>query len=132
MIAISTRQMATLASNSKLCFRQRLLAHIRARHATWCETHDLDALQRFVAMSIAFSQHYDVHEEVNLIRMADIQLAPGFQPRPAGWALYRLTQAGFDETTRVHNFEAALRDPRPPVMVSLQSDLAAWDRGMHG
>lgn len=106
-------------------FEQRALAHLRQRHAPWCSGRDTAGLLRHVRAATAFGQRHGIHGQANLLRLLDIAMRPGFSPQPSGYALYRLTQPGYDETTRLLNYEAVLAAPQPPVLVSLDTPMAA-------
>ena len=58
-----------------------------------------------------------------------LQVKPGFAVPPTGYLGYRLTQRSFDETTRVRNFAAALVAARRLILISLDTDLEALERG---
>jgi hypothetical protein len=129
MLTITRRQYEAFSKDREQGFTPRAVAHLRQHHPDWCCARDDQALAAHVAAAVAFAREHDVTLEANVLWLLDLQPRPGFALPLSGYLHYRLTQRGFDETTRVRNFASALTQPQRPVVISLDTDLDALEGG---
>ncbi|AKI98702.1 hypothetical protein ATI61_10697 [Archangium gephyra] len=129
MLTISRQQFEALSRTREQGFTARAVAHLRAHHPEWCHGREDAALAARAAAALAFAREHGVSHEANVLRLMDLQLRPGFALPLADYPRYRLTQRGLEESARVANFALALTRPRPLVVISLDTDLDALERG---
>ncbi|QRK10913.1 hypothetical protein JQX13_13065 [Archangium violaceum] len=129
MLTISRRQYEAFSKDREQGFTARAVAHLREHHPDWCYGRDDRTLAARVSAATAFAREHGVTQEPNVLRLLDLQMRPGFTVPLSGYPHYRLTQRGFDEATRVRNFASALTHPRSLVVVTLDTDLDALERG---
>ena len=131
MLTITRQQFEALSRNREQGFTARAVVHLREHHPEWCEGRNDQQLAARATAAMLFARAHGVSHEANVLRLMDLQLRPGFAVPLADYPRYRLTQRGLEESTRVANFARALTEPQPPVVISLDTDLDALERG-HG
>jgi hypothetical protein len=129
MLTITRQQFEAFSRDREQGLSARAAAHLRKQHPGWCDGRSDDALVTHVSAAMAFAREHGVSREANVLRLLDLQVRPGFSVPLPSYLHYRLTQHGFDETTRVRNFAFALTLPQWPVIVALDTDLDALDHG---
>ena len=125
MLTITRHQWTRLSGQARLQFRQRAVAHLRQRYPAHCRGQDEARLAQHVDAMLDFAARNRVTRRGNVLRLIDLQARTGFNGQIGGYALYRLRQAAYDESTRVRHFEQALGLARPPTLITLDTPLGA-------
>ena len=124
---IQTTQLAELSQLGKQRFVQQCVQHLRTVHYEQCAGRDHAGLQAYVEAMLVFAAKHRISQQECVLRLLDLQVTLQYPSHLPRYQHYRLTQREFDEPTRVHNFEVALRAGRNPILVSLDSDLRALE-----
>jgi hypothetical protein len=127
MLIITRRQFEAFSKAQIQGFTTRAIEHLRKHHPLWCGARDDEALAASVAATMAFAREHGVTHEANILQVMDLHVRQRFVIPLSGYPLYRLTQHGLDETTRVRNFASALALAQTPTVISLGTNLDAQE-----
>ena len=125
MLTITPTQWTTLSGQARQQFGHRAVAHLRQRYPAHCQGKDDTRLLQHVDALLAFAARHRVTRRGNVLRLIDLQARTGFNGQVSAYALYRLRQDAYDESTRVRHFAQALGLARPPTLIDLNTPLEA-------
>ncbi len=103
-------------------------SRLKTLRPQWCASRSDEALLQFCRETLGFARACQFHQRSSFERLllwrADARLPSPF----SDWHKLLLTRRGFDEDTRLQQFEQALDSPQDLVLISLDTDLAALRR----
>ncbi len=128
MLRIDSDQMSAIEAGHRAGEPAWAAARLKTLRPDWCATRSDEALHQFCTETLAFARACAFEQrssfEQLLLWRADARLPSPFSE----WHKLLLTRPGFDEATRLQQFEQALDSPQQPVLIALDTDLAALRR----
>ena len=129
MLTIRTEQMALIEAQHRAGEPAWALAWLKAQRPAWCSGQSEETLRMFCAVTLDFSHRCGFHARSSLARLLELRADGRLVAPVSDWHRLLLTRAGFDEETRLQQFEQSLDSPARPVLIGLDTDLSTLHRG---
>lgn len=128
MLSIGPQQMADIEVRHRAGEPAWAQAWLKAQRPAWCAARSEEALQLFCWETLDFGHACGFHQRASLARLLQWR-ADGRLPAPfSDWHKFLLTRPGFDEESRLQQFEQALESSEQPVLIRLDTDLGPLRR----
>ena len=128
MLSIGLRQMADIEARHRAGEPAWAQAWLKAHRPGWCVARSEEALELFCRETLDFGHACGFHQRTSLIQLLQWR-ADGRLPAPfSDWHKFLLTRPGFDEDSRLQQFEQAIDGREQPVLINLDTDLGSLRR----
>jgi hypothetical protein len=125
MFQIDATQMSTLEAALKRSMPVLCQEFLRREHGAWVASQTQADIDHFCKTTMAFAAHCKLASYASLERLLEQRVLGRMPTQFTAWQKMVLTRQGYTEEMRMTQFLETLSEKEQPVLITLETDLAA-------